>query len=339
MVNSNRVRSEFRWQGVDLSGMAVGERCVVRSKYDPSAFDRFLTTFGAGSKWPVGREVIHALAYKADGQEDIELSVQRESVSPEDLALMQEALKQVRIHISSAIWPRYVSEAELSVIGEFAFVELPTWLESSLTADIATVAVRTHLVEASTVSVSDGTLSFGPEHEGSLASLQRFLAKQYKAAREGERLDRTAGASAMPVPWILVALLLGTWFVKLGAVTLLAAGVAMTMPIGFLAWQARAIGWRLYLLRPGAVTAVALYSICLFGLAYGVCAIRATKAEALGNSFLIATSMGLAGGVVGENLTGAALRVAHVQLLLFLGGLSMLVARVLRIDALLKDRQ
>lgn len=334
MVNKNGTPSEFHWQGVDLSGMAIGHRYTVRSKYDPPAFDRFLTTFGAESEWPVGREVIHALAHKADGGESIELSVQRESASPEDLALMQEALEQVRTHLTSAIWPRYVAEAELSMTGEFAFVELPTWLESFLTSDMATAAV-----DASTVSVSNGTLSFGPEHEGSLDSLQRFLAKQYKAAREGERLDRTAGATAMPVAWILVALLLVTWFVKLGAVTLLAAGVAMTLPIAFLAWQARAIGWRLYLLRPGAVTAVALYSVCLFGLAYGVCALDATKSEALGNSFLIATSMGLAGGVVGESLTGAALRVAHVQLLLFLGGMSVLIARVLRIDAVLKNRQ
>jgi hypothetical protein len=49
--------------------------------------------------------------------------------------------------------------------------------------------------------------------------------------------------------------------------------------------------------------------------------------------------MGLAGGIVGDSLAGAALRVAHVQLLLFLGGLTALIARILRIDALLRDRQ
>lgn len=338
MVNSDDTPSYFRWKGVVRSGTAVGQRCVVKSKYNPAAFAGFLEAHGVESEWPVGREVVHARAHSVDGRECIDLSVQRESVSPEDLALTQEALKKAREHLRSAIWSRYESEAILLVAEEYAFVELPKWLKNSFTAKVAAVVLRTFGVNPQTVVVANGTLSFGPEDEGSLDALRRLLAEQYQAARGGERLDRTERGSVMAVAWILVALLLGTWFLKLGAMALLGAGIAMTIPIGYLAWKASAIGWRLCLLRPGAVTAIALYFISLFGLAYGVCAIYATKSEALGNSFLIATSMGLAGGVVGENLTGAALRVAHVQLLLFLGGLSMLVARVLRIDARLRDQ-
>jgi hypothetical protein len=146
----------------------------------------------------------------------------------------------------------------------------------------------------------------------------------------------------MYAPWTLVALLLGTWFFRLEPLTLLVAAIAMTIPMVIMAVQARSTGWRLYLLRSGAVTAAALYFIALFGVAYGICALFASTgppADRLGNSFLTATSMGLAGGVVGDALDGMALRVAHVQLLLFLGGLTTLIAKVLRIEALLRERQ
>lgn len=349
--SNNPFGQPFRWPIEPAKGISVGQRYYVsdnsnRRKFD---FDGFLARFGAISKWPIGREVIHARAYRVEGTEMLELSGQRAVASPDELSFLQDALKTAHDQITTAMTVHrsaWSSQAKLSLSQEFVITKLPRWLEVTLTTDIAAAGLGDALQPQSTVAVSNGILSLGPEDEGTLDRLQKYLTKQFRAAREGERLDRIAKPSALYAPWTLVVLLLGTWFLRLESLTLLVAAIAMTIPIGIMALQAwRSTGWRLYLLRPGAVTAIALYFICLFGVAYGICALPGIaqtppiQTERLGNSFLIATSMGLAGGVVGDSLSGLALRVAHVQLLLFLSGLTLLIAKVLRIDALLRDRQ
>lgn len=328
------------WVDSPGRGLAVGQRCVVKSSY--SAFDPFLNNYGLVSKWPVGRELIYARAYRVGQSEIVELSGRRKSATDGDLRLLLSALEAARNDIASAISQGYPL-FDLSVEQEFAFMELPRWLKSSLTAPVAAAALSGISGAPSTIVVLNGNLSLGPEDGGTLDRLQRYLAAQFSAAAKGLILDRAASWIEVYAPWTLVVLLLCTWLFYLQPLTLLATIIAMTVPMGMLAWQSRERGWRLYLLRPGAVTALALYSIGLFGVAYGICALYSMAAnsrpERLGNSFLIATSMGLAGGVVGDALSGPALLIAHVQLLLFLGGLATLIARVLRIEALLRDRE
>ena len=335
----------FEWQTKPTRGVVLGQRCRVDNDRDrtPADFDSFMAKFGQISVWPVGRDKVVARAYKGEGVEIVELSGARKVASPEDLDLLRTALKQARQDITSALNTDWDVRTELRVATEFAFVTLPQWLASNLAAGVIDAALS--LPQPSVVTLIDEHLAVGPAKEGALKTLHDYLDVQFRAARRGEILDRIGGSSPMHAPWTLVALLLGTWLFRLEPLTLLIAAAAMTVPIVILAFQARATGWRLYLQRAGALTAIALYSIALFGVAYGACALAnrahnpAAAPEPLGNAFLIATSMGLAGGVVGDALSGAALRVAHVQLLLFLGGLTALLARVLRIEALLSARQ
>lgn len=345
MAEFNPQAQPFQWQTKPTTGVWVGQRCRVFNdrNYEPADFRSFLEKFGSVSPWPVGRDRVIARAYQTEGVEIIELSGHRAVASPEDLDLLQRALEQVRRDVASAMTTGARVHFELGIVAEFAFLRLPPWLTSNLAAGVIEAALP--LSAPGVVALTNDDLRVEFAKEGALKSLHDYIDKQFRAAVTGARLDRIATSSPMYAPWTLVVLLLATWFFPLDATTLLAAIAAMTVPIIVLAFQARDTGWRLYLARPGAITAIALYSISLFGVAYGLCALstrspdQVVTPEPLGNSFLIATSMGLAGGVVGDALSGPALRVAHAQLLLFLGGLTMLLARILRIEAMLSDRQ
>jgi len=94
------------------------------------------------------------------------------------------------------------------------------------------------------------------------------------------------------------------------------------------------VGFKSILGRTSIVTTFGFYGIVVFGLIYAVFAL--TNSEALGQTatlgypFLVSTSLGVAGGLLGE-AKGPVRIVIHIQLLLFLSGLMAALLILIRV--------
>jgi len=315
----------------------IGRRCVL--DVDPSSVEQFTRKHrAADSTWAVGGEIVRYRFHVSDGMVILELSAARQAASSSDVDHLFSLFRAVD-RAFDAEFDRYPQDRQ-----EFVVLDLPGSLSPRTSEQVAVELHRLNddavrksgapSIELNTLTVTNRRITFGPEVPGALKALHDYLEEQ-------ERLVQTEPipaptATTMVVPWVLAGLLLATWILPLTPMLLGSAFGTMCIPMGFLIWKARDVGWKGHFLRTGTLSAVALFTIAFFGLLYGICALTGSGQPAaqarLGEPFLIATSLGLAGGVVGEALSGPALVIAHIQLLLFLGSLAALLAAVLRID-------
>ena len=167
-----------------------------------------------------------------------------------------------------------------------------------------------------------------------IGSIERFLRN-----RERERRDELRASRLRPkpsdrhqfiYPLMLGAALLATWLFPItGWTAWIGLGAAICF---FTIVIARLLAtyedrWSLELFKRGPIVASAgLTGIFLFGIFYAVIAIAREdalpEATRLGDAYLLSTSLGVAGGLIGGELSPVARFVAHIQLLfIVLGGI------------------
>ena len=116
-------------------------------------------------------------------------------------------------------------------------------------------------------------------------------------------------------------------------------GVSVSIAIGVLMgwalWPARNLGFRRVAQQGVTLVTFGFFGIGFFGILYATCALLSDEAfghvTRLGYPFLFSTSLGVAGGVLGEP-KGFARVLTHIQLLLFMSALISVIAVVLGIE-------
>jgi len=228
---------------------------------------------------------------------------------------------------------------------EFLEVKLPRFIARHLNTENVRARITPHLKRDEyyymerlpTLQAIRGRLRLGPEPSGAVDAVRGFLDEETseKATESILRSSRYHRWSWVPIA--MAGLLVLTWCfpLKPWSVALVASLLLGLMTLAV--FPARDVGWRKIFRKTTAIAALGFFGIGVFGVAYAVCALISDDAlgrhvTRLGYPFLVSTGLGVAGGILGDNPTGAARIIAHVQLLLFLSGLIGVVAMLLRID-------
>jgi hypothetical protein len=245
-----------------------------------------------------------------------------------------------------------LSHQELKVYEEFLMVKLPKFVARQLgTSGRARVAVgacwsrdRPARDPLPTVQLNGTHLVLGPEPPGAVDAVQRYLQEE-----TGDGAKDAAGGSPRYraprwIPFAMAAALVVAWALPLKPWSVAFVGGIAALLIVLALLPAREIGFSATLRQTTTMAALGLFWIAAFGVAYATCALLSPGSlgsgiTALGYPFLVATGLGVAGGILGENPTGAARIVAHIQLLLFLSGLVSVLAILLRIDRAVMRRR
>lgn len=147
------------------------------------------------------------------------------------------------------------------------------------------------------------------------------------------------------IPILMAATLVATWGIRFQyeqtADIMQIAAVVSLLTILFVVGAYKTVhqNWRTTFNDTSASISFAFLVIGLFGAGYALCEVfipgslnkDQLKVVYLGYPFLLSTSIGIAGGIFGEP-TRAPQIIAHVQLLLFLTGLALVFARLLRLE-------
>lgn len=234
---------------------------------------------------------------------------------------------------------------------EFLEVKLPRFVARHLSIPNARARIAPHLERDEyrymgplpTLQVTRGTLRLGPEPPGAVEGVRRFLDEETSEKATDAILTSHRYHRWSWVPVAMAGLLVLTWCFPLRPWSVaLVAGLLLGLMI-LAVLPARDVGWRQILRKTTVVAALGFFGIGVFGVAYAVCALTSEDAlgrhvTRLGYPFLVSTGLGVAGGILGDNPTGVARILAHVQLLLFLSGLIGVVAMLLRIDRGVRPR-
>ncbi len=271
----------------------------------------------------------------------IDLWVEKSRNTVDDIQAATTALEVVRREIEAQL--RLDSIWHLAKQQEFLDVELPPSIARHLDSDRARAAIVALLETEKrigdllpTLNLLKRRLTFGPEHGGTIEAVQRYLERE-----TGERPKRGADEPALShlQSWIalmMAATILLTWSLPLRPWSIAVVTVVLT---GLFTWgivPRSNVPWKSMLRQTPTVASIGFFGIGMFGIGYAVCALLDHEAlgpvSRLGYPFLVSTGLGIAGGILGDNPKGAARILAHIQLLLFLGGLMGVVAVLFRID-------
>jgi hypothetical protein len=260
-----------------------------------------------------------------------------------DLAQLERsarALEQARKNIESRL--NSLLRLDLTVKQEFVSMKMDRRLRGVSLAqlrDEISEAARSGILRTEylpTAKLEGRRFSFGPEPPGSLDGLRDLLRREL-----GEPVPRTPGPSfddaclRLQTLFLAVGLLL-TWSMPLTKWTIgAAAGYLIAVGLAPL-YFVKDRRWDRLTRRASTIGSIGFAGIWLFGILYALCAMRPDaplgRVAGLGVPFLLATSMGVAGGVIGHDPEGLARVIAHAQLLLFLGGVAALAAAVIGIS-------
>lgn len=236
---------------------------------------------------------------------------------------------------------------ELKTEQEFIRVRLPKPVADNLRSEArAPYAIGAYLESDKsrrlTPTIVGQELMLGPEASGVVAAVRRFLDAEAIETRLDGRdsqhdtnfFDRKVAGSAV----MLAVLLVRTWWQPLDVESLIMNGVLASVVMATAMMLSSGRGLRGKLSQAGVAASLGFYSVHAFGTAYAICELLQPGSlgagiHKLGYAFLLATGVGIAGGVIGDSPTGFARIVAHVQLLLFIGGVGSIIAVVLRIRA------
>lgn len=236
----------------------------------------------------------------------------------------------------------------LKIRQEFFEVKLPNSLAYRLDTVRAKAALKSKFNASSpydqslpTLQLHGNRLQTGPEPPGVIDALWRYLKEEMGDTATTVSLKSTPFRYMSYIPIIMAAMLVATWLLPLKAWSVTLAGATFVILMGMALFPAHYIGWRTLFRQTFAVATFGFFGIAVFGVAYAVRAIVSDElgpVTKLGYPFLVSTSLGIAGGIIGDSPKGIAQIIAHIQLLLFLSGLLSVVAVLLKINRNVRQR-
>jgi hypothetical protein len=250
------------------------------------------------------------------------------------------ALEAVREQVSISLCAAsdLNQEWSLSIRQEFAYIRLPTRRQIStqnLWSALASLLLTGRReVSFPTLSIAGNTVRFGPEPLGAIDALRKFLAQERMG---GDARDPTKPShSAWIAPLSLAGLMLLAWLVPISWPSVLLTSLLLAGMFAYQVQHTLAFGRRGWWERPPVVSSLGLFGIAVFGLGYAFCWLRDPNAlpdaHSLGYAFLVSVGVGVAGGVIGDHAPAGSARVlAHIELLLYLGGIAAIVALLLNL--------
>lgn len=301
-----------------------------------------------------GHDVQVAFADKRRGDNysyfviDIWTERQRSNDLAEAILRCSAAMEQARKVCESALgcW----GDKKLVVREEFLDVRLPRLMAHGLNSDHVRAAIRANLRsmaplypdELQTVSLRDRRLRIGPESSGIVEAFRSFLKDLIgDTPREAGVPTENLGFRKW-IPLFMAGAMILSWGLPLAWWSIAVFAVVHFTLAAWLIWPSKDIGLRKLFRQSGVLISTGIFGIGAFGLAYAVCALVSDEAlghvSRLGYPFLVSTGLGVAGGILGDNPRGAARIIAHIQLLIFLGGLAAIAAVILRIDRATRNR-
>jgi hypothetical protein len=275
----------------------------------------------------------------------VDLWTQADEASVEDIEHCERALAEVLNRVAASLNVNFTLRMEKRQ--EFIEYKLPARISRKhnilqIRAAIAS-KIRSFLGfkdQLPTLSLIDRQLKFGPEPPGNVNAFRQFLEAEIPARTRQKETPVNRLWSFVPVA--MAAVLVLTWWLPLRIWSIcLVAGMLITLMSTSL-WPARVVGFRSVLRRTATTASLGFFGIGAFGVAYAIRALQGDDlgvVDTLGYPFLVSAGVGIAGGILGENPKGAARIIAHIQLLLFLGGLIGIVAVLLRIDRGVRQRR
>jgi len=234
-------------------------------------------------------------------------------------------------------------EQDLEQHQEFLDVKLPRLVSRCINADRVRVAIAGKMPrtfptpDLPTISTANRRLKFGPEPKGAIQASESYLLQETSNETKETELKSGRFKNRTWVPVAMGVAMVASWRLPLSWWALiLVSAIQLALFIWFI-WPARDVGFSTIFRKTTTVVTTGIFGIVIFGIAYAVCALTTNdfnfgEAPKLGNPFLVSTGLGVCGGILGDSPTGAALVIAHIQLLLFLSGIAGIVATVLRID-------
>ncbi len=319
----------------------VGWRCANELPYDGgNSIEQFLSGIRQRNfRWIEGYKVYVAAAIvpaKDPSYLVIDLWLQGTFDLPNSLAKALSILEDCRKQIDAELHNTFSRHQERKQ--DFVEVKLPNFLSQSLTPEVATGFISRHrkgniykLIE--TVEIKNDWLFVGPEEPETIEAVTDFLAKD-GSVKARQRVAASFESQKLS-PFIIVLVVMLTWFFPLRGWSVGLISAALLAILGWTIYPVRYVGWRTMLGQPSYIAATGFFGISAFGVAYAICALLSDRSlgpvDRLGYPFLLATSLGVAGGVLG-NPEGIIRVLIHIQLLLFLGWLIGLVAVLFRIE-------
>jgi hypothetical protein len=266
------------------------------------------------------------------------------SNTPDEIREAEEALENVHKQLESSLGLTYHWALKKEV--EFLEIRLPRFVAEHLHTSRAEAAIMSRLARLRdnykfkgslpSLHVVGTSLVIGPEPEGVVDAIRDFLDKETSERAKSLLLQSQAYRRMPWMPIFMAGLLLLTWALPLRIWSVVLVAILQLLILAIVMFPVRNVGWRTALRRTGTMATAGLFGIGAFGIAYSICALISDTdlghVTRLGYPFLVATGLGVSVGILGENPNGAARVIAHVQLLLFLGGVIGAVAVLLRID-------
>jgi hypothetical protein len=267
------------------------------------------------------------------------------SASVTELSRAAEALSVVRERLGVQL--KLIFEG-LKVHQEFLELGLPKFLASNLDTAHLTAALLSLLPPyfgnglLPSVRLAGTKLLIGPEPEGVINSAVKFLKQEASTSSGDAALDSGHSPLRRWIPLVTAGLLLMSWFFPLRRWSVMLFAVLFMTIMAIVVSPVLEFGWRVTLRQTSTIAAAGFLGIWFFGILYAICALVSDSelghVERLGYPILVSTGLGVAGGILGDNPHGAAQVVAHVQLLLFLGGVVSLIVALLRISRAVRER-
>src|SRR6266576_49930 len=330
-------------------------RCVCRVRGGREELDVFLRSPAAPTNRSVLDVLVHVSASVGKTSEpnlyvliiDLWADLTRAQGLNLHLAVesLKAALKQVMSQCSSLV--HEVTQPEQVYMS----VRLPTRLARQLrTSDRAKVALGPRLPQdkfsqvATTVGLDGNQLTLGPEPPRTPADVETWLTDETRDHTKHVIPESSPSRKRALIPIAMAAVLVGAWALPLRTWSVATLGAVVAVLITLALFPACETGLGATLRQTSTIAALGLFWIAVFGIGYATCELLSpgslgVSVTRLGHPFLVATALGVAGGLVGnDNPTGAARILAHVQLLLFLGGLVGVLAILLRIDLNVRRR-
>jgi hypothetical protein len=252
-----------------------------------------------------------------------------------DLSSAQRVLEDARAQVAAETRKVTLS---LTPEQEFIQIKLPKFLARQLNNRRAAAVVEQYrdsriYNDIKTATVDDDWLTLGPEAPGTIEGIKRYLQEQFNDKTRDSVLVSFRYTRA--IPFVFAAVLLFTWLLPLASwsIGVISAATVLLLLVSLL--PGYYVGWRSVMRRPETIASIGFFGICVFGIAYAICGLVNSMAlgplHNLGYPFLVSTSLGIAGGVLGEP-HGVVRWIIHLQLLLFFGGLMSLIAILLKIE-------
>jgi hypothetical protein len=317
----------------------VGSRSVAKAIYDVkdkveqlNKDDASRTRIVKGHKVHVSaemRELDHASYVVADTWLEALGNLQEFDLS-EAVRTLDETTKQISYELPG--------NPSFEPAQEFVEVKLPKFLAQQLTSERAAALVKRHrsgsiYKDIETAKVTQEWLMLGPEAPGTIEGVVQYV----KSESTDSNRDAVFSSFSTPrvIPFVFIATLLLTWLAPLRVWSVVGVSAVVLVLSLIAIYPARTVGWAAAMRQTETIACLGFFGVCVFGIAYAICGLTNETAlgvvDSLGYPFLVSTSVGIAGGVLGDP-KGVIRVLIHVQLLLLVAAFIKVLAILLRIE-------